>query len=176
MKLYLPDIDETTQRLSFEEPTQAVNARLAHGGVCDYELPGNARVDVQYYRSGMEIFLWGTVSGPAIGHCARCLESYAFDLRKEFSLVLVPEETLPPRLELALDDLDLVYYRGEEIDVSPLVDEQIILALPTKPLCTEECRGLCPGCGVNLNSETCSCRSGTGDPRWAALRQLKLDL
>lgn len=176
MKLYLPDIDQTTQRLSYEEPTKALNARLAHGGVCDYELPGNAVVDVQYYRSGVEIFLWGTVSGQAIGHCARCLESYTFDLRKDFSLVLVPEETLPARLALTEDDLDLVYYRGEEIDVTPLVDEQIILALPTKPLCREECRGLCPQCGANLNSESCCCQPQKGDPRWAVLRQLKLDL
>lgn len=176
MKLLLQDIDESTQHLSFEQPGAPLNVRLAHGGVCDYQLPGNAAVDIQYYRSGVEVFFWGTVSSEVIGYCARCLESYTFELSKEFSLVLVPEERLPPRLELTEEDLDIAYYQGEEIDLSPLVDEQILLALPTRPLCSEECRGLCPQCGANRNLETCSCKPESGDPRFAILRQLKPNL
>ncbi len=176
MKLLLQDIDESTQRVTYEEPTALLNARLVHGGVRDYELLGNAAVDAQYYRSGAEIFLWGTVLSRVIGHCARCLESYTFDLRKDFSLVLVPQERLPARMELTEEDLDLVYYQGDEIDLSPLVDEQIILALPTRPLCSEECRGLCPQCGANRNCETCDCKPELGDPRFAVLRQLKPNL
>ena len=73
---------------------------------------------------------------------------------------------------------------GEEIDIDPLekgvidlremITEQIHLSLPVKPLCEENCRGLCSRCGVDLNKETCSCADGETDPRWEALKQLKV--
>lgn len=176
MKLLIRDIEEDPRRLTYEEPTAPLNARLVHGGVCDYEFPANANVRLDYYRSGVEVFLQGHIEGGAIGYCGRCLEPYPFDFSTDFSLVLLPREDLPPRLELAPDDLDVAYYQGEEIDLAPLVDEHIILALPTRPLCSEECRGLCPHCGINRNVESCDCAAKHVDPRWAALQQIKLNL
>ena len=75
---------------------------------------------------------------------------------------------------LTADDLALSYYRGEEIDLSPLVREQTILALPTRPLCDPECRGLCPRCGASRNEEDCGCVVDAGDPRLAVFRSLKM--
>jgi uncharacterized protein len=69
--------------------------------------------------------------------------------------------------------LALSYYEGEEIDLTPLVHEQIILALPTRPLCGEACRGLCPRCGANLNAAPCGCPTAPpADPRLAVLHSL----
>jgi uncharacterized metal-binding protein YceD (DUF177 family) len=76
--------------------------------------------------------------------------------------------------ELNRDDLGLSYYSTEEIDLAPLITEQVILALPTRPLCAEDCRGICGGCGANLNSEACVCPSSAGDPRMAIFRTLKV--
>ncbi len=59
------------------------------------------------------------------------------------------------------------------MDLSPLIREQVLLALPTRPLCQEDCRGLCPHCGINLNRSACGCRVETVDPRLEALRSLK---
>jgi uncharacterized protein len=74
--------------------------------------------------------------------------------------------------ELAEDDLDLYTYEGEEVDLSPLFREQVVLAVPFAPLCSEDCKGLCPQCGADRNLERCDCKPPV-DPRWAALQTLK---
>ena len=71
------------------------------------------------------------------------------------------------------DDLETSYYRDEVIDLDELMREQFYLALPMKPLCREDCRGLCPQCGVNLNSGTCDCVAEWKDPRLAPLEAMK---
>jgi uncharacterized protein len=174
MKLNIHDIHEDARRLVYDEPTAALTGRLVHGGICDFEFPGDAKVQLDYYRSGQELFFLGSIEGSVVGHCGRCLETYTFPLSAHFSLVLVPNEALPSQTGLTDDDLDLSYYSGEEIDLTPLIDEQIILALPTRPLCSEECKGLCPSCGKDLNTETCDCPRSAGDPRLAVLRDLKI--
>jgi uncharacterized protein len=72
--------------------------------------------------------------------------------------------------ELTDDDLDLYGYDGEEIDLTPLFRDQVVLAVPFAPLCSEDCKGLCPQCGADRNLETCDCKPPV-DPRWAALQQ-----
>ncbi|MCA9680433.1 MAG: DUF177 domain-containing protein, partial [Myxococcales bacterium] len=76
-------------------------------------------------------------------------------------------------LELAAEDLDVFAYDGESVDLEPIVREQLVLAVPYAPLCKEDCRGLCPQCGIDRNVETCTCQP-PGDPRFAALGALKL--
>ena len=174
MKLNIREIDEDAKHLAYDEPTGALNGLLVHGQVCDFELPGAARVEVDYYRAGQELFFRGRISGGVVGHCARCLEAYPFRLGTDFSLALVPKQPLPAEVELSDEDLDLAYYEGEQIDLSPLVHEQIILALPTRPLCREDCKGLCPNCGANLNTEACRCAVQTNDRMPPILKNLKV--
>jgi len=95
--------------------------------------------------------------------CARCLETCTLPVDREFEVVYRPA---PPaaapgerEMEIAPEDLNVGYLGPEKtLDLSALVAEQIYLELPMKPLCTADCRGLCPGCGANLNAETCTCR------------------
>lgn len=75
-------------------------------------------------------------------------------------------------MELAEDDLDLYGYENEQVDLTPLFRDQVILAVPFAPLCREDCKGLCPQCGADRNRETCDCKPPV-DPRWAALQNLK---
>jgi uncharacterized protein len=75
-------------------------------------------------------------------------------------------------MELAEDDLDLYGYENEEVDLTPLFRDQVILAVPFAPLCKEDCKGLCAQCGADRNHETCDCKPPV-DPRWAALQNLK---
>ena len=72
--------------------------------------------------------------------------------------------------ELTDDDVDLYGYDGEEIDLTPLFRDQVVLAVPFAPLCSEDCKGLCPQCGADRNLETCDCKPPV-DPRWAGLQQ-----
>ena len=110
------------------------------------------------------------------GRCSRCTEEYSFTLDKPFEFVLTPDPTKAERRaeELRRDDLGISYYSAEEIDLEPLIAEQVILALPTRPLCSDDCRGLCSQCGANLNKEACACDAERGDPRMAIFRSLKV--
>ena len=75
--------------------------------------------------------------------------------------------------EVEEDDLETSYYADDQIDLNEMMREQFYLALPMKPLCREDCKGLCPQCGTNLNTGTCDCAPVWEDPRLAALKQLK---
>jgi DUF177 domain-containing protein len=174
VKLNINDIEEHPKELVYDEATEPLNGVLVHGAVCDFEFRAAAAVCLQYYRAGEELFFHGRISGTAIGHCGRCLDEYAFPFTTEFSTVLVPRRLLPKVNGAAEEDVDLGYYDGEEVDLSPLVQERLILALPTRPLCRDTCKGLCPQCGVNRNNETCACSADEGDPRLAVLRNIKL--
>ena len=137
--------------------------------------PSPVQVNVTYYRSGRELFFHGGLKGRVEADCSRCLESVAFVIEKNFDFVLTPDP-LPTNKnrELTEDEMGLSFYSGEDIDLSPYVREQTLLALPLRPLCSEGCRGLCPGCGAELNRTGCECTS-PGDPRMAVFRNLRLD-
>lgn len=106
--------------------------------------------------------------------CSRCLAPYPFARDETFSLVLYghrPGEI--PERELGRDELDVFFYDDPELRVSPIAEERIQMAVPMKPLCREDCRGLCLTCGADRNHGDCDCRSDTIDPRWEALEKLK---
>ncbi|MFN8627633.1 MAG: DUF177 domain-containing protein [Candidatus Binatia bacterium] len=174
MKLNVHEIEEAAKALAYDEPTAPLNELLAREVVRDYIFEAPARVRLEYYRAGQELFVAGHIDGRVNGRCARCVEAYPFELVKDFSIVLVPRRDLAAAVELNEEDLDLSFYEGDIVDLSPLVREQILLALPTRPLCREACRGLCPQCGANLNLQPCQCVAAAGDPRLAVLRTLKV--
>ena len=106
--------------------------------------------------------------------CSRCLEPLRLPVAAQFDLRYLPvakaaEET---EREVDEDDLGTSYYRNDEIDLNELLREQFYLVLPMKPLCQENCRGLCSQCGTNLNTDTCECATVWEDPRLSALRGL----
>jgi uncharacterized protein len=88
-------------------------------------------------------------------------------------LHLLPAPTArQEQLELGPDDLELDFYQGDTLDVVRLLRSETDLALPMKPLCRQECKGLCPHCGTNLNTEQCQCQTAWEDPRLAGLKAL----
>jgi uncharacterized protein len=107
--------------------------------------------------------------------CSRCLEPFPLEVDAPFDLRYLPASAMSsdPEREVPDEDLDLSYYRDDHIDLNELLREQFYLALPMKPLCREDCRGLCPQCGANLNAATCACATTREDPRLAALKNLK---
>ncbi len=107
--------------------------------------------------------------------CSRCLEPFQHGVDSHFDLRYQPHaaNTGEDEREIEEDDLSTAFYENDEIDLGQLMREQFYLALPMKPLCREDCRGLCPACGTNLNRGTCDCKRDWDDPRLAALRELK---
>ena len=108
--------------------------------------------------------------------CSRCLEPFRLPVDQPFDLRYHPqaEASMEPETEVAEEDLETSFYRNEQIDLNELLREQFYLALPMKPLCREDCKGLCPQCGTNLNAGTCDCEPVWEDPRLAALKQFKI--
>jgi uncharacterized protein len=75
--------------------------------------------------------------------------------------------------ELTEAEMSVAVFDGEGLDVDEIVKEQILLAVPTRMLCREDCKGICPECGIDRNTGECSCVADNIDPRWAALKNLK---
>ena len=107
--------------------------------------------------------------------CSRCLEPFRLPVNADFDLRYLPasEVSQDEEREIEEEDLETSYYRDDQIDLNELLREQFYLALPMKPLCEEACKGLCPQCGTNLNTGSCSCNAAWEDPRLAALKQLR---
>jgi len=116
----------------------------------------------------------GHVNGELSLACVRCLEPFTMPVAGSFDLRYVPrsENAGEGEREVGEDDLTTAFYEDDQIDLSELIAEQLHLALPMKPLCSETCKGLCPHCGANLNTETCDCSEKWEDPRLAALKDL----
>jgi len=158
VKIRVENIEETEKEATFVEEVTEINEALARTEVVDYQFRQPVPVDVSFYRLGTDLLFRGQFGAAVSGTCARCLESYPFTLREPFTFVLKPrvEETVEHQLDA--EDLSLSFYSGDEVDLAPLLREAMILALPTRPLCSEDCQGLCPHCGGNRNQGACRCR------------------
>jgi uncharacterized protein len=104
--------------------------------------------------------------------CGRCLEPFEIPVESAFELRYVPatQNAGEGEREIEEDDLTTAFYKNEALDLEELMREQFQLALPMKPLCSEDCKGLCPECGANLNRTTCTCAPKWEDPRLDALK------
>jgi len=122
-----------------------------------------------------DIRLRGRLSTGLELQCARCVEPVAQDIVREFELLYRPLGADAGRDELSVTDAEaeIGYYQGEGILLEDVLREQVLLALPLKITCREDCKGLCLHCGKNLNQEQCSCSVSMEDPRWAALKDLR---
>ncbi len=109
--------------------------------------------------------------------CSRCLEPFRWPIDAAFDLRYQPHSvnTGEGEREIEEDDLTTAFYEHDEIDLGQLMREQCYLVLPMKPLCRDDCRGLCATCGANLNHGACGCKVEWEDPRLAVLKTLRKD-
>ena len=133
--------------------------------------------DVQ--KDAKKVRLTGRLQGAFECDCSRCLEAFEVPVDARLDLLFLPsaENVETPggegEQEVEEDDLGVSYYKDDEIDLGEMIREQFYLTLPMKPLCREDCQGLCPICGINRNRETCTCQAEWTDPRLEALKALK---
>ena len=118
--------------------------------------------------------LVGTLSTVLELTCSRCLEPFPLPVDAAFDLRYMPqtENIAGASEEVEDEDFSEAFYRDDVIDLGQMMDEQIYLALPMKPLCRPDCKGLCPNCGTNLNVATCDCQVRWEDPRLSGLKAL----
>ena len=150
------------------QPEEVADEGDAYRVVTPSELAFEIHKDKDRFR------LVGTVAAELELPCSRCLEPFRLPIASSFDVRYLPASAASAAVEREVDDEDLEtsYYRNDEIDLNELLREQFYLALPMKPLCAEDCRGLCAQCGTNLNAGTCGCAPVWDDPRLAALKGL----
>jgi uncharacterized protein len=128
----------------------------------------------QVVWKGNQLLLNGRLSARTQVDCDRCLKSVEVPVRTEFSLQYVTANDYASlhAAELEESDLALSIFDGEAIDIDEIVREQVLLAVPTRSLCREDCKGFCSVCGADKNLKECGCRTEDSDPRWVGLEQL----
>ena len=140
-----------------------------------YKIVAPVQVAFDIHKDKDKFRLVGRVATGLELSCSRCLEPFCLSVDAPFDVRLLPASDASPadEREVGEEDLETGYYRDNQIDLNELLREQFYLALPMKPLCREECRGLCPQCGTDLNTAACDCAPAWDDPRLAALKHLK---
>lgn len=126
-------------------------------------------------RNAAKTDVRGSVKASLEIDCTRCLTPVRQELDVVFQVDFVGREFLPESKETHLEsnDLDTDILESDEINLAEIAREQILLNLPETTLCREECKGICPTCGKDLNEGDCRCGEDEIDPRWAALKNLK---
>lgn len=139
--------------------------------------PYSGFMDVNKTEDG-RILVEGSFSVTLQLTCSRCLEHFDFSVVESFRDIFYPDTLGWDHgvHELSREDLDILYYRTEELDLSLVYLEKTYLALPMKPLCRDDCKGICPVCGKNLNYGSCGCNRRVTDPRWEQLAKIKKKL
>lgn len=179
MIIGLEEILESGLFLTLEEPADrfSVLMEMKHNG--DLTDIHAVKTILKAYRVKDLIEVEGTIETTLGLPCSRCLAPYSFCLKTDFAVTYTKH--LPDYddsygeegRELKAEEMGLIWFRGEKINLTDAVQEQIVLALPFRNLCGETCKGLCPHCGTNLNNGTCDCDAKQTDSRFAALKHLK---
>jgi len=171
------------QPLDFDQayPPGAIDLSPDTRQIVDLHAAGRAQLVEEHHgkrQTIKDIRLNGQLSTRLELPCARCLEPVTQDVKRSFDLLYRPLGVDAGRAELSVTgaEAEIGYYQGEGLLLEDVLREQVLLAVPLKAICREDCKGLCPQCGTNLNNEQCSCAEPAEDPRWSALKDIRSKL
>jgi len=151
MNLDLSKLTDTGSHMVIKREIKLPNFSFRHQEI---ETPFPFQLDLDIYSTKDSIVLSGNLTGKLVLICSRCLEKFNYPVNIELQ-----EECLKKEIS------DLKYF-----DLTDIFQENILLDLPIKPICSKECKGLCPICGQNLNEGECNCKQESIDPRMAKLK------
>jgi uncharacterized protein len=129
------------------------------------------------YRAEKNVFLKGHLSTALTVSCSRCLVTFRFPIETDCNLTILeplPSEGDEAVIDLSESDIDVAYYHNDSIELVGILEEQIALAIPIKFLCQDECHGLCPKCGINLNDKKCDCVFEPIATKFSVLKNFKV--
>ena len=172
----IQDIEEDGLHVSFNDISSCpgFDPGLPEG-IC---LEGPFYCAADFFRDGKQLHMTGEVRGTLAMACHRCLEQCRVVVGRKFYYMLEPADAFmeDAAREISLDaqDLDVWHFGHGEVHLDSIFREQLLLQIPIKVLCSDDCRGLCSGCGRNLNIEECQCEQGCNGSPFAVLSQFKL--
>ncbi len=163
MKIRIPDIPEEGLEVDLEEELDIEGFSLVS--------PVKARLSIT--KVAVEVMVSGDMSVELDTVCSRCLKGFRQVKELPVNVVYHPvEEIGAEKHELHGDEMDMGFYRGDELNLHDLLREQVMLNAQMKPLCDEACKGICPKCGTDLNTGVCTCEDHEIDPRLEVLKKL----
>jgi uncharacterized protein len=177
----IDDIKEKGLFLDFEEAPETFPAlvEMIDAGDCKFLAPISTHLRVMRINDMVEVE--GRVDTVVRLNCSRCLKDFETSLAAEFALTYtraLPEamdESGEEETEVTAEEMGLILFQGEEIDLKDAIQEQVIMAFPQRPLCREDCKGLCPQCGADLNEGDCGCNPPKFNKKFAALKNFKVE-
>ena len=167
MKLILKELKNGINHFSFK--TEGVNLDIKPEEI---DFSSEVKMKFSVLKIGNNLNCGGDIKARLKLQCARCLTEFVQPVTSKIEFILEMDDE---KIGIDTRDDDYQFISKETIsyDLNPRVREAMILALPLKPLCQEDCRGLCQLCGTNLNEKTCNCVKETVDPRWGKLKELQ---
>lgn len=166
MNLELRKIEAEGTDFHFSQ--SAEDLEIAANGV---KFPSAVEIDLTATMIGDEIICQGEIYTEVEIECSRCLDLFDMPIEAHLQFVVQMIDS-PQELESEDDDFEVIPKTQTTYDISPRVRDAVTLSIPLKPLCREDCKGLCPMCGTNLNENTCDCTPDKTDERWDALKNL----
>ena len=178
MKFLISDLEREPQDFALALAPGSIDFGGEADQIAPLQVEGRAEV-IHEHRGPKDVVadfrLKGSFEGRFQVPCARCIEPVAMTLKGSFDLIFRPAGADREAGERAISapETEIGYYLKDSLLLEDVVREQVLLSLPAKTLCSEDCKGLCPRCGQNRNLEACSCEAGPVDPRWEALAGLR---
>jgi uncharacterized protein len=182
MKIEVHHIPSQGVNLDFERPVHHFSGlkELIDNGECEFLTPLAINLEVMPIQDFFQVK--GHIRTNIRQACVRCLEDFDSPLKSSFTLnysKAIPSDIHAPDedgIELTADQIGMIFFEGEEIDFKDALHEQMILAIPYKPLCKADCKGLCAQCGQDLNTGPCQCSQKPAEGPFAVLKDLKLSM
>lgn len=178
MKLVIDHIKDTPVTLHFDEPVETFPLLASMQNVNGCSITGAIQGDITAIREYDNIRVTGRVSAPLALSCSRCLADYNSFVDTSFTIFFRKETGVAASAEddLELGEMDLMSstYSGDEIDLTHEIEEQIVMEIPSKSLCNDDCKGLCHECGIDLNVSGCSCSKEPVILAFSALKDFKV--
>ena len=179
--IHLDQLIDKEHRLEFEEKPEAfpVLTDMIHSNACVFLNPIKTRL--RAYRIGDIVEVEGYFETEVRLACSRCLTEFETSIASHFTLTYMQENPdrqnkLPDEdVELKPDEIGLIPFSGDEINLMEGIQEQVVIAFPLKPLCRDKCKGLCPKCGAILNQSDCGCDTSAFNTSFSVLKNLKID-
>jgi DUF177 domain-containing protein len=162
MKINISNLSEGIHEYKFEETPSSIEL--------DDRFSKPVIVNVELEKRRRQLFLTAQVKTSGTFVCDRCLEDFETHIDVDYRMTYVND--MNEAGEIDQDELTVIHASTNEIDIAEDVKEYILLAVPMKLLCKEDCAGLCANCGTNLNHGTCNCPREESDPRWDKLKKI----
>lgn len=169
MTIHIEDLADGVHHLQLDATPESLSLPVDE---CAFSRP--IHLDAVLTKTGNNIVIQAKITTAVTFDCSRCL--VAFDESFACQVDVLYEKTDRVLSEMEdideSEDIEVLDHDAKEIHLGRRIEEAIALAMPLKPLCREDCQGLCPSCGTDLNKSTCNCRKESGDPRWQVLKEM----